>query len=123
MRFAQITIRLKPEPPALGKAEITIKAQAGVDRDGAGAGQDRRDAGLGHPDILRQLIRREGQGREELLTEHFAGRREWQFRVHGLVILDNLHILDSALRPDETDAVLVVDADGVLASAIALQRF
>jgi hypothetical protein len=37
-----------------------------------------------------------------------------------LVIIYNFHVLDSSLSPNETDAVFVIDADGVLASSVAL---
>jgi hypothetical protein len=39
------------------------------------------------------------------------------------VIIYNFHVLDSSLRPNETDAVFVIDADGMLASSVALQGF
>jgi hypothetical protein len=81
MRFAQIAIRLEPEPPPRGKAEISIETQASVDGNGAGTGQDCRDPGLGHPDILRQPIRRDSQRREKLFPEHFAGRGQWEFSL------------------------------------------
>jgi hypothetical protein len=40
-----------------------------------------------------------------------------------LVIVYNLHTLDPAFGPDETHAVFVIDANGMLAFAIALERF
>jgi len=40
-----------------------------------------------------------------------------------LVVIYDLCVLDAAVRPNETDAVFVIDANGVLAFAVTLQRF
>jgi hypothetical protein len=40
-----------------------------------------------------------------------------------LVVVDNLHLLRPSLGPTETDAVLLIDANGVLAAPIAAERF
>jgi hypothetical protein len=39
------------------------------------------------------------------------------------VIIYNFHVVRVLLVPDETDAVLVVDPDAVLAGATSLERF
>jgi hypothetical protein len=52
MRLAQITIRLEPAPPSVGKPEIAIETQTGIGGYGASARKNRRDAGLGYPDTV-----------------------------------------------------------------------
>jgi hypothetical protein len=39
------------------------------------------------------------------------------------VIVYDFDVLDSACGPDETHAVFVIDADGILAFAVTLERF
>jgi hypothetical protein len=41
----------------------------------------------------------------------------------ALVVVDDFDIGGSFLSPDKTDAPLVIDPDGVLASMVARQRF
>jgi len=38
------------------------------------------------------------------------------------VVVDNLYVVGVGLSPDKTDAILIVDADGVLAFAVFDQR-
>jgi hypothetical protein len=40
-----------------------------------------------------------------------------------LMVIYDLCPFDAAVRPNEIDAVFVIDADGVLAFAVALERF
>jgi len=40
-----------------------------------------------------------------------------------LVIVYDFDVFDSAFGPDETHAVFVIDADGMLTLAVALERF
>jgi hypothetical protein len=39
-----------------------------------------------------------------------------------LMVIYDLHVFNAAISPKETDAVFVIDADGVLAFAVALER-
>ena len=77
MGFSQVTVRLEPDPPTLGESEVTIEPQTGIGRDRASAGEDGRDAGLWHPNVLRQLIWSDRHGLEKLLAEHLAGCGKW----------------------------------------------
>jgi len=40
-----------------------------------------------------------------------------------LMVIYDFHAFDSAVCPNEADAVFIIDADGVLASAAPLKRF
>lgn len=44
------------------------------------------------------------------------------FLVIRLMMVYDFHILDPAFGPDETHAVVVIDANGMLAFAVALER-
>jgi ABC-type uncharacterized transport system permease subunit len=41
----------------------------------------------------------------------------------ALMVVYYFDVLDTAVGPNETDAVFVIDANGVLAFAVALERF
>jgi hypothetical protein len=40
-----------------------------------------------------------------------------------LMVIYDFYVLDAAVRPNETDAVFVIDANGVPAFAVTLERF
>src|SRR5580704_17791298 len=45
------------------------------------------------------------------------------FCVMVLMVIYDFHVFDTVVCPNETNAVFVIDADGVLALAAALERF
>ena len=56
--------------------------------------------------------------------EQNLARMDWGefFRVHGIlsVIIHYLNVISIALAPHKTDTPLIIDANAVLASAVAL---
>jgi len=43
--------------------------------------------------------------------------------THALMVIYNLYVFDAAVRPNETDAVFIIDTNGVLAFAVTVEWF
>src|SRR5262249_12032514 len=84
------------------------------------------DPACGHANILSQAVLTNVHGFQKFFEEDFS----WMNRVesvfcHGsvLVIINDLHVIDVAIAPFKTNAPLVVNANTVLALAVAGQFF
>jgi hypothetical protein len=53
----------------------------------------------------------------------WVGGKSAMASLRSSVVIDDLHVERVAVPPDEAEPPLVVDADAVLASAIAAERF
>ena len=114
---------LEVEPEALGGAEVPREPKSGVSGDAALAEDDLVDTPCWNTNVLRQAVLAETVGLEELGQEDFA-RVDGCELCHGghlRVVVDDLDVEGIGGAPDEADAPLIVDADAVLASAIALE--
>ena len=115
---------LEVEPEALGGAEVPREPKSGVSGDAALAEDDLVDTPSGNTNVLGQAVLAETVRLEELGQEDFA-RMDGCELCHGghlRVVVDDLDVEGIGGAPDEADAPLIVDADAVLASTIALER-
>lgn len=115
---------LKVEPEALGGAEVPRQPKSGVSGDAALAEDDLVDTPGGNTNVLGQAVLAESVGFQELGQEDLAGMDGCEL-CHGghlRVVVDDLDVEGIGGTPDEADAPLIVDADAVLASTIALER-
>ncbi len=115
---------LEVEPEALGGAEVPREPKSGVSGDAALAEDDLVDTPGGNTNVLGQAVLAETVGLQELGQEDFA-RMDGCELCHGghlRVVVDDLYVEGISGAPDEADAPLIVDADAVLASTIALER-
>lgn len=115
---------LEVEPEALGGAEVPREPKRGVSGDAALAEDDLVDTPGGNTNVLGQAVLAESVGLQELGQEDFArmDRCELCHGGHLRVVVDDLDVEGIGGAPDEADAPLIVDADAVLASTIALER-
>src|SRR5690348_3045463 len=115
---------LQTRPEAFGSPEEPRQPQAGIGGDGAVARDDFADASLRHADFLGKPILRDAHRLQEFLQQDFAGRGIGDgAHSNGSVVINNLDFESIAIAPDEADPELIIDADAVLASAIAAQHF
>ena len=115
---------LKVEPEALGGAEVSREPKSGVRSDATLAEDDLVHTPSRDTNVLGQAVLSETVGLKELGQEDFA-RMDGCELCHGghlRVVVDDLDVEGIGGAPDEADAPLIVDADAVLACAIALER-
>ena len=115
---------LEVEPEPLGGAEVPREPKSGVGRDAALAEDYLVDTPAGNTNVLGQAVLAETVGLEELSQEDFARMDgcELCHCGHLRVVVDDLDVEGIGGAPEEADAPLIVDADAVLASTIALER-
>ena len=68
-----VVMVLQVEPNLCGPAEVALKAQGGVDRDGAFAFDNFVDAARRNSDVFGETVFREAERKKKILTEDFAG--------------------------------------------------
>ncbi len=120
----QLEPNLEVEPEALGGAEVPREPKSGVSGEAALAEDDLVDTPGGNANVPGQAVLAETVGLQELGQEDFAGMDGCAL-CHGVplrVLVDDLDVEGLGGAPDEADAPLIVDADAVLASAIAPER-
>ena len=123
-RDLQIVAGLEIEPELRGGPEVARQTQRRVRRNAAPLAHDIVHARCGHAQRLRDRMRSKPKRLEELFPQHFTGV-DGTHLVHAclrLVVVDNLDPIRPGIGPDEADAPLVVDANAVLALAVAFQR-
>ena len=83
--FFRIVIRLQAHPEAARRAEERGQAQCRIRRDRPLAGADRRNARLGHANLLCQPVLGNAERNQEFLAQHFAGVNGAHsiLRIHG----------------------------------------
>lgn len=116
---------LEVEPEPLRGTEVPREAQGRVSCYAPLAENDLVHAPRGNTDVLGEPVLAEAMRFEELGQEYLAGMDGSEFRHDGhlLVVVDDLDIERVGRAPDEADTPLLIDADAVLTSAIALERF
>ena len=121
-RFAEIVSELNAQPVAGRLSEIGAEVEIGLGGDAALFIDD-----LVHP-LVRQLrvlgeaVGRDAERGKKLFAEEFA-RVNVEVFLHGLMIVGDFYVLGVLAIPSKAHAVLVVDADAVLAGSISLQCF
>src|SRR5450759_2213027 len=119
----KIVMGLEIQPEFGLHSEKHPQPRGGIGRDGALARHDLADAPLRHSNLLGQTVLRHSQGFEKFLEQDFTRSRQWNLTLcHdpcSSMVIDDLDIPGCPIAPDETDAILVVDADAPLPDTIA----
>ncbi len=122
--FCQIVHGLQVHPKFGAGVEEACQTQCRVCRHRALALHDSADACRWNPHSDRQRIDRHPRG---LRNSSFRTSPGWAVTRLGvaiaLVVVDDFDIGGAFLSPGETDAPLVIDADGMLAATVTGQRF
>jgi hypothetical protein len=124
----KVVAGLEVHPELGGGVEEATEAEGGIGGDSAFAEDDFVDAAWGYVDGLGEAVLAEGEGCEEFLGEDFARMDGGNFGISLVhsgtsMVIDQRDIVSTAIAPDEANAPLVVDANAVLAGAIAVQCF
>jgi hypothetical protein len=117
--------RLGTQPIAAGQPEEPTEPKVGIGGDGAFSRDDLADSLRRDINLLGQSILTDAHGRQELLQQELTGRNCVQVAHDDLtlVIIDDLDIERTGLRPAKADSPLIVDPDAVLAGSSAFQGF
>jgi len=119
---AQVERRLQVEPELAGRTEVAREAQRGVRGDSPPLVHNVVDPGGGDSQRLCQRVRAQTERAEKLFAQHFAGvdgAHGFLWHDGTLVIVDDLYVPRAAVGPAKAQPPLVVDADAVLALAVA----
>ncbi len=120
-----VIMSLQIQPHFSGPSEVAGEAQGGVSGDGALALYDLVDAARGHADVLSKAVFRQAERQEEILSKDFTGMNG-NVLFHGwhrLMIINDFNFMRAVWLPLEADAPLIVDTDGMLSFAVALEHF
>jgi hypothetical protein len=118
-----IVRRLSPQPVTIGKTEKSAQTQIGIGRDAPLAGHDVADALRRHADFLGQPILADAHRFQKLLQQEFTGSYGAELGHHNSpsMVVHDLDILGTCVRPPKANPILIVDPDTVLARSIAFQ--
>ena len=116
-----IVLGLQVHPEARLHSEVQTQAQRRVSSDRALAMHQFTNATWGHVDVSRELARVDPHSFHEVLVKDLAGVDfVKQFsHVQLLVVVYNFDVVRPVLVPYKAHAPLLVDADTVLAFAVA----
>lgn len=115
---------LQIQPEVRRGSEIAREAQCRIGCDSTLAIDDPRNAIRGHFQCLRERIRRQAKFVQKLVLQNLAwvnGRS--LAHVRSSMIVHDLDLIGISTAPHKTDAVLLVDPDAVLPSAVTAQLF
>jgi hypothetical protein len=124
---AEIVGSLKIDPELGCVTEISRQTQRGIRIEGASTIDDLAQSIYWNFQFARQATHSKTQRLHEVFFENLS----WVYWLHSaiflghdrlLVIINNLNVKRITIAPNETDAILIVDADAVLALPIAFQR-
>jgi hypothetical protein len=113
------------QPIAVGKAEKSAKPQVSISGNSAFSGHDFADALCRDTDFFGQPISTNSHRLEKFFKQELPWRYGFQFshRDSPLMVIHNLNVLGTSIRPAEAYAELIINSDAVLAVPITLQSF
>ena len=118
-----VVVGLEIEPHLGWPSEIAFEAQGGIHGEGTLALDDFVDPPGRDADVLGYPVFRKTEGDQEILAQDFAGMDGRMCFHGGSVVIDDFNFVRAVGFPAETDAPLVIDANGVLPHPVALEGF
>jgi len=121
----EIEVDLESEPQVGRDAKILGQSKRRVRSNGTLPVDDRADASRRDGDLASELVDADTQRFHEFFPQDLAGMdRIEQFLAchrHTSMVINNLDLIGITVSPDEANSPLVIDANAVLALAVASQ--
>lgn len=119
-----IVVGLQIDPAVCVCTEEDRQTQGGVYRDTAQAMDDLVDAPGWNANGLRQSILADAHGLEPVLQQNLSRVNEMRVSHDILsMVVNNFHVPDVSIPPDEADTPLIIDTKAVLTTPVTFQGF